>query len=273
MVNVDNVSYHYPSSAHNVIDSFSLSLTPGRVCGLLGENGVGKTTLLGLMCGVLRPSSGRVTVSGADVFRRNAETLSHIFCVPDEFSLPSISLSRYVCVNAPFYPAFSRDMLTSCLSTFGLAADIARLDQLSLGQRKKVMICFAVASGASVVLMDEPTNGLDIPSKGLFRKIVANAMADDRLLVISTHQVHDVEQILDQIVIMGNHDIILNETESDLIEKYVFGVAPQSSIPQDVIYFEPTPAGVAFIKPKEDGDDDTQVNLELLFNAATKGKL
>ncbi|MGN0009856.1 MAG: ATP-binding cassette domain-containing protein [Marinilabiliaceae bacterium] len=273
MISIENVTYHYPSSARNVIDAFSLRFAPGRVCGLLGVNGVGKTTLLGLMCGLLRPSAGRVLLGGKDVSKRDPSTMSSLFYVPDEFSLPHISLESYVKVNFPFYQSFSRELLNNCLATFGLPSDIDRLGQLSLGQRKKVLLCFAVASGASVILMDEPTNGLDIPSKSLFRKVIAQAMTDDRLIVISTHQVHDVEQVLDQIVVMDNHEIILNETETDLADKYVFSIVPQSAIPDDAIYFEPTLAGVAIMRPKSPDDPDTQINLELLFNAATKGKL
>ncbi len=273
MINISNVSYHYPSSKRNVIESLNLALHPGRICGLLGENGVGKTTLLGLMCGILRPSCGSVAIDGDEVFHRNADTLAKIFYVPDEFALPSISLESYVKVNAPFYPNFSRQLLDDCLSTLDMPADIKRLDQLSLGQRKKVMLSFAVASGTNIVLMDEPTNGLDIPSKSLFRKIIAKAMGDERLLVISTHQVHDVEQILDQIVIMDNTQVLLDKSVADLAELYTFDYVPHTEVPADTLYSEPTPAGMAIVRPKHPDDAETQLNLELLFNAAVKGKL
>lgn len=273
VVNIDDVSYKYPSSHRSVIDSFSLELDAGMVCGLLGENGVGKTTLLGLMSGILRPTCGIVRLDGADVSKREVDTLSEILYVPDESVLPHISLANFVRINAPFYPRFDRKALDDALEEFGLSSDIKRLDQLSLGQRKKVILCFAMASGARLILMDEPTNGLDIPSKQIFRKVVAKSMSDDRLFVISTHQVHDVEQILDQIVIMDNHKIILNATEAQLTSKFVFGVQTQSDLSPDVIYAEPVPGGMAVIRPKTDVDDETQVNLELLFNAATKGKL
>lgn len=273
VVVIDNVTYKYPSSSRNVIDSFSLELHAGTVCGLLGENGVGKTTLLGLMCGILRPTSGVVKVEGEDISRRLVGSLVDVFYVPDESQLPHISLDSYVRINAPFYPRFCRKTLDENLATFGLEGPIKRLDQLSLGQRKKVILSFAMASGAKTILMDEPTNGLDIPSKGLFRKIVARTMSDDRLFIISTHQVHDVEQIVDQIVIMDNSRIILNETEASLSQKYAFGILPKSEMTPDVLYAEPALGGMAVIRRKSDSDDDTQVNLELLFNAATKGKL
>lgn len=273
VVNIDDVSYKYPSSSRLVIDSFSLDLRAGMVCGLLGENGVGKTTLLGLMCGILRPTRGHVTLGGSDVSKREAGALSEIAYVPDETVQPPISLAHFVRINAPFYPRFDRKALDDGLREFGLGPDIKRLDQLSLGQRKKVILCFAMASGARLLLMDEPTNGLDIPSKQIFRKVIAKSMSDDRLFVISTHQVHDVEQILDQIVIMDNHRIILNATEAQLTSKYVFGIETRADLSPDALYAEPVPGGMAVIRPKTEFDDETQVNIELLFNAATKGKL
>ncbi len=273
MINIANLSYHYPSAKHNVIESLDLELLPGRICGLLGENGVGKTTLLGLMCGILRPTSGSVSIDSDEVSLRNADTLAKIYYVPDEFALPSISLENYVKVNAPFYPNFNKELLDDCLATFDMQGKVKRLDQLSLGQRKKVMLSFAVASGTDIVLMDEPTNGLDIPSKSLFRKIIAKAMSDNRLLVISTHQVHDVEQILDQIVIMDNTRVLLNNSVGEISDKYTFDYVPKTDVPADTLYSETTPAGMAIIRLKHPEDAETQVNLELLFNAAVKGNL
>lgn len=272
MISIDKVTYQYPSSGQRVIDSFDLKFEEGRVCGLLGENGAGKTTLLGLMCGILRPTGGSLTLDGDDISKRGVRALQEIYYVPDESTLPHISLSSYVSINAPFYPRFSREALDDNLRTFGLGGDLRRLDELSLGQRKKVILSFAMASGAKVILMDEPTNGLDIPSKSIFRKILAKSMDDSRLFVISTHQVHDVEQVLDQIVIMDNHRIILNATEAEITDRFSFSVEPMSDIPADVIYSEPSLGGMAVIRPRT-GDDDTQVNLELLFNAAINGKL
>lgn len=273
MISIDNLSYKYPSSSRYVIDRLSMDLVAGNVCGLLGENGVGKTTLLGLMCGILRPTAGSVKLEGVEVSRRKAATLAEIFYVPDETTLPHISLENYVKINSPFYPRFSREVLDKSLQTIGLDVEAKNLDELSLGQRKKVILCFAIASGAKVVLMDEPTNGLDIPSKGVFRKVIAQSMTDDRLFVISTHQVHDVEQILDQIVIMDNNRVLLNDTVASLTSKYAFGVVPTSVPPADAIYAQPAPGGMAIIRHKTDDEDDTQLDLELLFGAAIQHKL
>ncbi len=271
MLTIENLTYSYPSSNGNVVDSFSLSFEAGRIYGLLGENGVGKTTLLGLMCGVLRPSSGHVKFGEIEVSQRDPEVLSKIFYLPDEVTLPSLSLKTYVRVNSPFYPKFSIDALRRHLADFGMPSEIADISKLSLGQRKKVALSFALAAGTELLLMDEPTNGLDIPSKGSFRKVVASAMTDERTFVISTHQVHDVENVIDQVTIIDNHQILLDKSIAEISETYAFENVGLGSQPGDALYSEPTPYGVLAIRRKSPDEDETQVNIELLFNAVTKG--
>lgn len=271
MLTIENLTYVYPSGRGNVVDSFSLSLEVGKIYGLLGENGVGKTTLLGLMCGILRPTSGHVSFRGVEISKRDPGVLSQIYYLPDEVALPSLSLKTYVRVNSPFYPKFSNDALEKYLADFDMPTEIANICKLSLGQRKKVALSFALAAGTELLLMDEPTNGLDIPSKANFRKIVSSAMTDERTFVISTHQVHDVENLIDQVTIVDNRQILLNKSISEISEMYAFeniGVGANST---DAIYSEPTPYGVLALRRKSPDEDETQVNIELLFNAVTKG--
>ncbi len=271
MLTIDNLAYAYPSGKGYVVDSFSLSLEAGKVYGLLGENGVGKTTLLGLMCGILRPTTGSVKFRDAEVSKRNPDVLSQIYYLPDEVALPSLSLKTYVRVHSPFYPKFSVDALKKYLVDFDMPTDISDISKLSLGQRKKVALSFAIASGTDLLLMDEPTNGLDIPSKGNFRKVVASAMTDERTFIISTHQVHDVENVIDQVTIIDNRQILFNKSISEISETFAFENVGLSSNPGNAIYSEPTPYGCLAIRPKSPDEDETQVNIELLFNAVTKG--
>lgn len=271
MIELNNISYHYPSHSSLVLTNLSLRFEDGRIYGLLGENGVGKTTLLGLMCGLLRPTDGSALIDGIPAQKRDPQILANLFYVPDEFALPHVSLKTYVRINSPFYPAFNKEVLNNCLSEFSMPLTLSRLDQLSLGQRKKVMLSFAIASGAKTILMDEPSNGLDIPSKAQFRKVMASAMTDDRLIVISTHQVHDVENLLDNIVIIDNDSILLNKSMGDLSEQLAFlTVAPGETVPE-VLYSEPSIGGINVICNRQPDQDETQVNLEMLFNAVSKG--
>ena len=175
MMNVNQVSFGYGRKKAKVLDGFSMNLEKGSVYGLLGKNGTGKSTLLYLMAGLLRPQSGHILYKGVEATKRYPETLQDMFLVPEEFALPNVSLKQYVQLNAPFYPRFSDELLKACLRDFDMNEDI-HLGELSMGQKKKAFMCFALATNTSLLLMDEPSNGLDIPSKSQFRKVIASGM-------------------------------------------------------------------------------------------------
>ena len=269
MIEVSNMSFNYPGQKERVFDRFSLRLEENKIYGLLGKNGTGKSTLLYLIAGLLRPKAGSVNVDGIDAYKRRAEMLEEIFLVPEEFDLPPMTLRRYVELNAPFYPRFSQERLEDCLHDFELTDDLD-LGALSMGQKKKVFMSFALATNAQLLLMDEPTNGLDIPSKSQFRKTVAQNMSDDQTIIISTHQVHDVEALLDHILMLNQRELLLNASVAEIMEKYVFEYR-QPGDTDGVLYAEPTLQGNAVMARRQDGQPETQVNLELLFNAVTKG--
>ena len=263
MIEVSNISFKYAGQKDQVFDDFSLTLKQDNIYGLLGKNGTGKSTLLYLISGLLRPAKGSVCFDGVETRKRLPETLQEIFIVPEEFDLPTMSLEEYVKINEPFYPRFSREVLEACLKDF---------DALSMGQKKKVFMSFALAAGTKVLLMDEPTNGLDIPSKSQFRKVVAQYMTEDRTLIISTHQVHDVESLLDHILILSPQKLLLDATVADIQEKYTFEYRTPNEM-DDVLYAEPSLQGNAVIAPRKADSPETQVNLELLFNAVNEGKI
>ena len=271
MINVQNISFKYKGQKALVFDGFSIQLEENRIYGLLGKNGTGKSTLLYLLSGLLRPISGSVYCDNVAVYKRTPELLSDIFLVTEEFEMPTICLSEYVKLYKPFYPNFSEEILQGCLADFELPADV-RLGQLSMGQRKKAYIAFAMATNTKYLLMDEPTNGLDIPSKSQFRKVVAQYMTEDRTLIISTHQVHDVESLLDHIMILSQQKLLLDASVSEIQEKYTFEYRTPNEM-DDAIYAEPSLQGNAVIAPRKADSAETQVNLELLFNAVTQGKL
>ena len=271
MIEVQNISFKYAGQKGLVFDDFSLTLKQDNIYGLLGKNGTGKSTLLYLISGLLRPAKGSVCFDGIETRKRLPETLQEIFIVPEEFDLPAMSLDEYVKINEPFYPRFSREVLEACLKDFELTTDL-KLNALSMGQKKKVFMSFALAAGTKVLLMDEPTNGLDIPSKSQFRKVVAQYMSDDRTLIISTHQVHDVESLLDHILILSPQKLLLDASVTDIQEKYTFEYRTPNEM-DDVLYAEPSLQGNAVIAPRHAESAETQVNLELLFNAVNEGKI
>ena len=244
-----------------------LTLAPGRVHGLLGLNGAGKSTWLKLMTGLLFPNSGRIDAFGHEPARREPGFLARVFLLPEELNVPGVTGKQFVAARAPFYGDFDHARMRRHLDEFGIPEN-KKLTALSHGQKKKFLLSFGLACNASLVLLDEPTNGLDIPSKGLFRRLVAEALSGDRTIVVSTHQVRDVESLVDIVVILHAGKVLLNRTVSELSENLRFSVSgdrPEAG--GGLIYTERTVGGHASVW-KGRGDGDGGVDLELLFKAA-----
>ena len=269
MIQVKNITFSYPGTRRNVFSDFSLELKENNIYGLLGKNGTGKSTLLYLISGLLRAKNGEVVVDGVNSNDRNPNIQKDIFIVPEEFDMPSITLDMYVKLMEPFYPNFSRDLLENCLKDFELP-HFHKLNELSMGQKKKVFMSFALATNTRYLLMDEPTNGLDIPSKAQFRRVVANTMTEERCVIISTHQVHDVEALLDHVLMINQSEILLNASTAEICEKYKFEYRLPQDMDETVLYAEPSLQGNAVIAKREEGDAETPINLELLFNYINK---
>lgn len=266
MLQVENISFSYRKGKKNVLHDFSLSLEKGRVYGLLGKNGAGKSTLLYLMSGLLTPKSGKVMYHDTDVRRRLPVTLQDMFLVPEEFDLPPISLISYVELNSQFYPRFSKEDMVKYLHYFELEQE-QDLGALSMGQKKKVFMSFALATNTSLLIMDEPTNGLDIPGKSQFRKFIASGMSDDRTIIISTHQVRDIDKILDHVVIMDNSHVLLDESTANICSKLLFVESDDRELAKTALYTLPSVQGNFLMLPNTE-DEESEINLELLFGAA-----
>ena len=265
MITVENLSFLYRKSKRAVLHDFSLSLEKGRVYGLLGKNGAGKSTLLYLMSGLLTPKSGKVVYHDVDVRRRLPITLQDMFLVPEEFDLPPVSLISYIELNSPFYPRFSKEDMVKYLHYFEMDINID-LGALSMGQKKKVFMSYALATNTSLLLMDEPTNGLDIPGKSQFRKFIASGMTDDKTILISTHQVRDIDKVLDHVLIMDNSRVLLNESTMSICDKLFFTESENRELLQSSLFSTPSIQGNFLLLPNESGED-SEINLELLFNA------
>lgn len=268
MVSLQNITYSYRRGAA-VLDGLSLSLAPGRIYGLLGQNGAGKSTLLYMMAGLLFPRSGECRVLGMTPARREPALLQSVYVVPEAFQLPDLTAAAYLRLHMPFYPAFDAALYDALLQQFGIApAD--RLRQLSHGQQKKFQIAFAVATRAKLLLLDEPTNGLDIPSKQQFRKIIAGSLAGDQVMVISTHQVRDLDSLIDEVLILDKGRILLQAPVARITERLVFKKVKDRSESGKPLYAEEALGGYAVIAPNT-GDENSRLDMELLFNAALSG--
>lgn len=268
MIKVSNLTFGY-GKGQIVLNDFSLNIERGKVCGLLGANGTGKSTLLSLMMGMLTPLSGSVKFNDVETKRRLPSVLSDMFIVPEEIELPAITLDEYVKTKAVFYPNFSREDMMNNLKTFEMPADgNLKLNALSMGQKKKVYMSFALATNTSLLLMDEPTNGLDIPSKAQFRKFISAGMTDDRSIVISTHQVHDVERLLDQVIIIDNHQVLLQCQIDEISERLFFTQSNDAQLTHDAIFAIPDLYGNRLVLVNTNNKyGNSEVNLELLFGA------
>jgi ABC-2 type transport system ATP-binding protein len=265
MVNVQNVTFSY-SRRSELLSNLSLKLEAGRIHGLLGKNGEGKSTLLKLISGLDFPKAGSIDTLGFNPIKRNPEMLQEIFFLPEELPQLTLSIENYEKVYAPFYPKFNSEQFNGYLKEFDIDNKKSMLNKLSHGQKKKVFIAFGLATNTKLLLMDEPTNGLDIPSKGQFRRMVASAIDENRCLIISTHQVHDLDSLIDSITVMEKHEIVFNQPIEEITKKLFFRVADRNDKVENVIYSEDTLRGLYQVCENKTGEE-SKLDIELLFNA------
>lgn len=266
MIQIQNLTFGYKSSKENVLENVNLQLTPGSIVGLLGKNGTGKTTLLNLITGQLFAKQGVITIDDENVKTKSKSILEKLYFIPEELIVPNLSLENFIKLYSPFYKDYSQEIMDECMREFDLKSEKKSLNKLSMGTKKKMMICFAIATNVPYLLMDEPTNGLDIPSKRIFRKLINSHMSEDRTILISTHQVHDVEKMVDHIVIVGKKDLLVNDTTEGLGQKYTFGTTPKG----EVLYSEKSLEGNLCVARRTESEEETPVSLELLFEAVNE---
>jgi ABC-2 type transport system ATP-binding protein len=264
MIQVQQLDFGY--GRNPLFREMDLTLTPGNIYGLLGVNGAGKSTLLKLMTGMLFAQSGTLKSLGHDPARRDPGLLAQVFVLPEELNLPSVSEREYLAVRAPFYPRFDHSRFERYVTEFEIPRG-RKLTALSYGQKKKFLLSFGLACQSAVVLMDEPTNGLDIPSKGQFRRLIAEALTDERLFVISTHQVRDVASLIDPIVILHEGKVLLSHTLGDIsghIRMQHMPSRPAESAP-GLLHWETAVDGFWTVWQDTDAAGG-QIDLEVLFN-------
>ncbi len=271
MVTLKNIDFGY-KKPQLLFDQLNLELEPGRIYGLLGRNGAGKTTLLKIIAGLVFHRSGESLVFGYDARKRLPACLEDICLIPEEYQVPAITIKRYISLNAPFYQKFDHEKLAWLLSEFQLDKG-SKLNQLSYGQKKKFLLAFGLSTCARLLLMDEPTNGLDIPSKSQFRRVIAASLSAEQSVLISTHQVRDLEALIDPIMIIDEGKIIFNKGLQEISEALSFETLTEIKENMQPLYYEEGLGGYAAITPNIQGKQ-TRLDMELLFNgviANTKG--
>jgi ABC-2 type transport system ATP-binding protein len=267
MIQIEHLDFWY-KRGRPVLRDLSLSLDAGHVYGLLGKNGSGKSTLLKSMAGLAFPAAGKCLVRGLPAAKRPVSLLEELFFLPEEVYTPQLTPGQFLKSTAAFYPKFSITDFYSNLKTLDVDP-VAVMSRMSYGQQKKVMIAFGLATNTSLVLLDEPTNGLDIPSKVQFRKLIASGLHDERCVIISTHQVRDLDSLIDIILILDDRRIVVNRSVDELTRQLLFGVFNDTT-GMNVLYEEESMRGKHAIVENLTGKY-SKMDLELFFNGITMG--
>lgn len=261
MITIENTSYGYKSNPL-IFNNISLEIGNG-IYGLLGENGVGKTTLMHLICGLLFPKNGKCSIDGRNTAERQSEGLARYFFLPEELQMPTESIASFAARHSVFYPHFNQEEFDLNLEELKINRK-QKLSSVSYGQQKKAMLAYAFALHTPYTLLDEPTNGLDITSRQALKRIISRSIDDESTLLISTHQAHDFENLLDHLVILGKGEILLNRSLDEISNRLLF--ARTDILPEESIYSEENLSGYFSIIPNEDGEENTP-DIELLYKA------
>jgi len=267
MIEVSNLTFGYSKKA-TLFKNLNLTLEAGHIYGLLGKNGAGKSTLLKNLAGLVYPRSGSCLMNGYEASERLPAFLQELFFIPEELHMPALTAYQFMESTGHFYPKFNGDQFQKMLTQFEVPLN-KQLNKLSFGQQKKAMISFGLATNTSFLIMDEPTNGLDIPSKVQFRKIIVNSLTEERCIIISTHQVRDLDSLIDTLVVLHEQEIVLNSPLDIIAEKIQFTTAAQANIAH-ILYKEENMIGANTISMNTE-QKFGKVDMEMLFNAITSG--
>lgn len=266
MITINDLGFRYGEKT--VLKNITMTLEEGRIYGLLGENGVGKTTLLTLLCGLKKPSEGSILTDGRTPFKKEPDLLAEQYYLGDDCAPVHMKAIEYAKNYGKFWDKFELEKFIELMKVFENDTD-QMMDKMSTGQLKKTYISFALACNTHYLYMDEPTNGLDIPSKAQFRKAVTKYTREDSIILISTHQVRDLENIIDPIIILDRQDVLLNASLEEISQKLYFDYS--NEIKEGALYGEMIPGGCIQVHINTE-EQESKVNIEALFNTAHSHK-
>ena len=267
MIDIKNLSFGY-NKKRLLYKDLNLVFESGNIYGLLGRNGAGKSTLLKNIIGLLFPTTGTISVNGYTPYKRLPSFLETIYFIPEEVYVPALSVNRYIDLFSKFYSGFNSEQFFEYLQRLDVTTE-KKLNTLSFGQQKKFIIAFALACNTKVLLLDEPTNGLDIPSKKRFRKLIASVMNGERTILVSTHQIRDLDNLIDHVIIVDNGELLLNASLQEIEGKFCFKILDNEMPGTTILYEEDTLKGKAVVI-ENINNEDSKINLEHLFNAVTE---
>ena len=200
-----------------VLSNLNMTFPRGKVVGLLGPNGCGKTTLIKLICGLHQPTTGTIAVNGIPV---GPETKSFISYLPERTYLPNdISVSGLMNMFSDFFPDFDAARASNLLCTMGI--DIgAKIKTLSKGTKEKVQLIMTMSRRASIYILDEPIAGVDPAARDFILDTIFANKPEDSTIILSTHLIYDIEPVLDDVIFLGRNGVILGGSAKDLRTQY-----------------------------------------------------
>ncbi len=265
MIEVSDLTFGYGHQP--LFNGLNVGFEKGNIYGMLGKNGAGKTTLLKMICGLLKPGLGRCSVMNRSSLKKTPQLLKDIYFIPESYYLPPITIGKYEKLNASFYDGFDSNLFDHYLKEMELNRT-QMLNSLSYGLTKRFLLAFGLATNSRILLLDEPTNGLDIPSKRVFRKLLAGAITPERTFIVATHQIKEMETIFDHLVFIDQGQMLLSSSLAEIAQKLRFKTVSSIEDVGSVLYKEEIPGGYAVIERNESGEEFT-VDIEFLFNAVT----
>ena len=221
LINIDNLSKVY-DNGFEALKKINLNIKKGEIFAMLGPNGAGKTTLISIICGIVRPSSGKVTVDDFDIIKDYRETRSRIGLVPQELTLEqfetvfnNVSYSRGLYGKKPD-PEYIEKVLKD-LSLWDKKN--LRLNQLSGGMKRRVLIAKALSHEPTILFLDEPTAGVDVELRQDMWKVVETLRKTGVTIILTTHYIEEAEAIADRVGVINQGEIIVVDKTKELLKK------------------------------------------------------
>ena len=199
-----------------VLQDFNINLEKGRIIGLLGPNGSGKTTFIKILAGILSRNAGEVTIDGRQIGIESKKVVSYL---PERtYFSPSMKVKETIEFFADFYEDFRKERAVEMLQKLNIPLD-AKIKSLSKGTREKVQLVLVMSREAKVYLLDEPMGGVDPAARDYILKTILTNYSEDSSVIISTHLISDVENVLDDVVFIKDGRVVLHESVDDIREK------------------------------------------------------
>ncbi|MCG7407040.1 ABC transporter ATP-binding protein [Paenibacillus sp. ACRRX] len=221
--------------AQFTVDNVSLDVKQGYITGLIGPNGVGKSTLIKMMLGIIRPDSGSVKILGCDMPAQEMDIKQRIGIVSDDcFYYEHLTIHDMKKLIAPFYKKWDEPKFNRYLEQFELSPK-KKIEQLSKGMKVKFALAVALSHEAELLIMDEPTSGLDPVFRREMLDLLADMMQDERnSIIFSTHITTDLDRIADYIAFINRGKLVFNDTKDDVLDRYVIVKGDSQLLDADV---------------------------------------